>query len=279
MENEAEPPTLTSLGLTNEMQMALDRIISRPTGGLLVTGPTGSGKSTTLYAAMADIVHPQINAIMIEDPVERRLPGTFQMQVDERAGVDYEAALRSVLRADPDVLMVGEIRDPETARLTMGVSIAGHLVLSTLHTDDAPTAITRLLDMGVEPYLVASGTTAVLAQRLARRLCPACRDSYRPTPEELVSLGYEGEHAQSGEIELWRAIGCGQCRGGYRGRIGIFQLLLITPEIRRLTIEHSGREAIESAAKAAGMGSQWADGLAKAEQGLTSVDELWRVLT
>jgi type IV pilus assembly protein PilB len=273
LDKSQKPPTLTEIGLSFPMQMALEQVLTRPNGALLVTGPTGSGKSTTLYAALADLVRPEINAITIEDPVEYRLPGIYQLQVNEKIDFDFAKALRSVLRSDPDVVMVGEIRDRETAEISMRAALTGHFVLSTLHTNDAPSAITRLTEMGVEPFVIASGVTAVLAQRLARRLCEHCREAYTPTADELEKVGLG-----AGVERLWRPGSCERCTRGYRGRVGIFQFLLMTEEVCRLAAREATAQEIEAAAGADGMRSLWEDGVDKVVAGLTTVDELRRIL-
>src|SRR5581483_8967886 len=223
------PPSLTQLGLENAMQMQLERIIDRGVGALLVTGPTGSGKTTTLHGALADLARPQRTVITIEDPVEYELPGAYQLQVNSTAGVTFPTALRAVLRGDPDVIMVGEIRDTETADLALGGALAGHFMLSTLHTADAPSAVTRLLEMGVERYIVSAGLAGVLAQRLARRLCLYCREPYAPAQDVLEHAGCTDPHAT-----FFRAVGCRYCSGGHYGRIGIFQLMVLDDELRAL---------------------------------------------
>src|SRR6476646_1455097 len=232
LDKSKRPPTLEELGLSDEMRKTLEEVVSRPTGALLVTGPTGSGKSTTLYAALAEINNPEINIITVEDPVEYRLGGVNQVQINQRAGLTFAAALRSILRSDPDVVMVGEIRDPETAKISIEAALTGHFVLSTLHTNDAPGALTRLNEMGVEPFLVGSAVSAVLAQRLARKLCLHCREPYVPPREELLAARVPHELLDSGEeIVLHRKRGCQRCnQTGYRGRIGIFQLLVMNDE-------------------------------------------------
>jgi len=273
LDKSRKPPTMTEIGLAFSIQMALEQVLNRPTGALLVTGPTGSGKSTTLYAALADLVRPEVNAITIEDPVEYRLPGIYQLQTNQKIDFDFAKALRSVLRSDPDVVMVGEIRDRETAVISMRAALTGHFLLSTLHTNDAPSTITRLTEMGVEPFVIASGVSAVLAQRLARRLCEHCRQPYEPTADELEKIGLEATVTQ-----LWRPGSCERCTRGYRGRVGIFQLLLMTDEVRRLAAREATSQEIESAAAEAGMRTLWADGIDKVVAGLTTVDELRRTL-
>jgi type IV pilus assembly protein PilB len=281
LDKSRSAPTLTEIGLSFEMQMALEEIIHRPTGALLVTGPTGSGKSTTLYAALADIARPEINVITVEDPVEYRLPGIYQLQMNTRAGVTFASALRSILRSDPDVVMVGEIRDAETARISVEAALAGHFVLSTLHTNDAPSAITRLTEMGVEPYLTASAVTAVLAQRLVRKLCSDCREQYVATPEDLRELRFSAEQVTAAPegLTLYRPRGCEACNRGYRGRIGVYQLMAMNESLARLAVDRAGREELEGAALGAGMKTLWDDGIEKVVQGHTSIEELRRVLT
>jgi type IV pilus assembly protein PilB len=273
LDKSREAPTLTEIGLSFAMQMKLEQILNRPTGSLLVTGPTGSGKSTTLYAALADLARPEINVITIEDPVEYRVPGIYQLQTNAKVDFDFAKALRSVLRSDPDVVMVGEIRDRETAEISMRAALTGHFVLSTLHTNDAPSAITRLTEMGVEPFVVASAVSAVLAQRLARRLCEHCREPYAPSPDELQKIGLDETVTQ-----LYRAGSCNRCNRGYRGRAGIFQLLPMDDDVRRLAARDASGREIEEAAAAAGMRSLWDDGVDKVRLGLTTVDELHRIL-
>jgi type IV pilus assembly protein PilB len=273
LDKSRDAPTLTEIGLSFSMQMVLEQILNRPAGSLLVTGPTGSGKSTTLYAALADLARPEVNVITIEDPVEYRLPGIYQLQVNSKIDFDFARALRSVLRSDPDVLMVGEIRDRETAEISMRAALTGHFVLSTLHTNDAPSALTRLTEMGVEPFVVASAVSAVLAQRLARRLCEHCRQPYEPSADELAKVGLGDEVTQ-----LWRPGSCDRCNRGYRGRVGIFQILPMTDEIRRLAARDVATRELEAAAHEAGMRPLWEDGIAKVKSGLTTVDELRRIL-
>jgi type IV pilus assembly protein PilB len=273
LEKTRTAPSLTDLGLENAMQMELERIVARSVGAFLVTGPTGSGKSTTLHGALADLARPERTVITIEDPVEYELPGTYQLQTNAAAGVTFATALRSVLRGDPDVIMVGEIRDAETADLALGGSLAGHFVLSTLHTNDAPSAITRLIEMGVEPYVVSAGLAGVLGQRLARRLCLYCRDAYEPSQGVLEQIGSAGDDAH-----FFRAVGCRYCSGGYRGRVGIFQLLTIDERLRSLIASRASHELLVAAAAEAGMVSLWADGLAKVEAGSISLEELRRVV-
>jgi type IV pilus assembly protein PilB len=274
-------PTLAELGLSDEMRVKLEEIIRRPTGAILSTGPTGSGKSTTLYAALSEINRPEINVITVEDPVEYRLTGLNQVQINPRAGLTFAAALRSILRSDPDVVMVGEIRDSETAKISIEAALTGHLVLSTLHTNDAPGALSRLNEMGVEPFLTGSAVSAVLAQRLARKLCTHCCEMYSATPEDLIKARVSPEVAAAADgVVFYRKKGCPRCgQTGYKGRIGVFQLLVMSENLESLAARKASREELERAAIEEGMRTLWDDGLAKVAAGLTSIEELARVTT
>ena len=280
LDKSKKAPTLEELGLPEDMRQRLSDLIRRPTGALLVTGPTGSGKSTSLYAAMSEINRPEINIVTIEDPVEYRLPGINQMQINVKAGFTFASALRSILRSDPDVVMVGEIRDAETAKISIEAALTGHLVLSTMHTNDAPGAITRLNEMGVEPFLTGSAVSAVLAQRLARKLCAHCCEMYNPSSDELLRNRVSPEvMAASDGMAFYRKKGCPRCgQTGYKGRIGIYQLLVMTEEIESLAVRRATREDLEAKATEQGMRSLWDDGLAKVVSGITSLEELGRVL-
>ncbi|MGH3022583.1 MAG: GspE/PulE family protein [Gaiellaceae bacterium] len=280
LDKSKRPPTLAELGLSEEMRVVFEEIVQKPTGALLVTGPTGSGKSTTLYASLNEINRPEINIITVEDPVEYRLAGLNQVQVNLRAGMTFSAALRSILRSDPDVVMVGEIRDAETAKMAIEAALTGHFVLSTLHTNDAPSALTRLNEMGVEPFLTGSAVTAVLAQRLARKLCTHCCEMYMATREEMLEARFTPEQAASADgVGLYRKRGCPRCnQTGYKGRIGIYQLMAMNEEVSRLAAQHASREELERAALETGMKTLWDDGLGKVISGLTSLEELARVL-
>jgi type IV pilus assembly protein PilB len=273
-------PTLEELGLEEGMRNTLSDIINKPGGALLVTGPTGSGKSTTLYSALTEISRPEINIVTVEDPVEYRLPGVSQIQINVKAGLTFAAALRSILRADPDVVMVGEIRDAETAKISIEAALTGHFVLSSLHTNDAPGAITRLNEMGVEPFLTGSAVSAVLAQRLARKLCSHCCEMYSPSIDELLRNRVSSEVAAASDgAAFYRKRGCPRCsHTGYRGRIGIYQLLVMTENLESLAVSRASREEIERAAMEGGMHTLWDDGLAKVAAGITSLEELSRVL-
>jgi type IV pilus assembly protein PilB len=280
LDKSRRAPTLLELGLSESMRERLAQIIALPTGALLVTGPTGSGKSTTLYACLAQINRPEINIITVEDPVEYRLVGVNQVQINVRAGLTFASSLRSILRSDPDVVMVGEIRDVETAKISIEAALTGHFVLSTLHTNDAPSTITRLGEMGVEPFLTGAAVSAVLAQRLARKLCTHCCEAYTPTESELLEARVSREVvAQSDGTVFYRKRGCPRCNHtGYRGRIGLYQLLTMSEEVAALAVRHASRDEIARAAMESGMRTMWDDGMEKVASGLTSVEELARVL-
>ncbi len=279
LDKSKRPPTLEEIGFDEAMRAQLTELIQRPTGALLVTGPTGSGKSTTLFALLNQINSPELKIVTVEDPVEYRLAGANQVQINTRAGLHFATVLRSILRNDPDVVMVGEIRDPETAKISIESALTGHFVLSTLHTNDAPSALTRLNEMGVEPFLTGAAVTAVLAQRLARRLCETCREVYTPNEEELRQARLSPEDAPDGVV-FYRKHGCVACRQtGYRGRIGIFQLLTMTEKVQQLASSKASRTELEHAAAEEGMQTLWNDGLAKVLAGVTSVEEVARVVS
>jgi type IV pilus assembly protein PilB len=279
LDKSKKPPTMEQLGLAQEMRDELTRIVSRPTGALLVTGPTGSGKSTTLFAALNQINRPEINIITVEDPVEYRLSGVNQVQINNRAGLTFASALRSILRSDPDVVMVGEIRDGETAKISIEAALTGHFVLSTLHTNDAPSAITRLQEMGVEPFLTGAAITGVLAQRLARKLCTHCCEMYQPSVDDMLKARVSPNVAAASDgMVFYRKKGCPRCnQSGYKGRIGVYQLLSMNEELQTLAASKATREEIERAAIEQGMKTLWDDGLAKVASGLTSIEELARI--
>jgi type IV pilus assembly protein PilB len=271
--------SLDDLGFRSEVLSRYEVSYKKPYGTILVTGPTGSGKSTTLYATLNIINEPHRNIITVEDPVEYRLAGINQMQINQKAGLNFASALRSILRADPDVVLVGEIRDRETAVIAIEASLTGHLVLSSLHTNDASSTPMRLVEMGVEPFLVVSALDCVLAQRLARRLCDHCKEPYQPTEAELSEVGWP-----TGQLDEWptlhRAVGCAACgRTGYRGRFAIHEVLLMTEEIERLVIERRSTEDIKKTAVMQGMATLREDGLRKVAQGNTSLEEIFRVVS
>jgi type IV pilus assembly protein PilB len=281
LDKSKQAPTLTDLGLSEDMRTKIGEIIRRPTGAILVTGPTGSGKSTTLYAGLTEINDPAINIITVEDPVEFRLSGVNQVQINSRAGLTFAAALRSILRSDPDVVMVGEIRDSETAKISIEAALTGHLVLSTMHTNDAPGAVSRLNEMGVEPFLTGSAVSSVLAQRLARKLCTHCCEMYSPSVDDLIKARVSPEVAAAADgVVFYRKKGCPRCgQTGYKGRIGVFQLLIMSEQLESLAAQKASREELERAAIEEGMRTLWDDGLAKVAAGLTSIEELARVTT
>jgi general secretion pathway protein E len=252
------------------------KLIQLPHGIILVCGPTGSGKTTTLYSALSEINSPDLNILTIEDPIEYELKGIGQTQVNPKIDLTFASALRAHLRQDPDVILVGEIRDKETADNAVQASLTGHLVFSTIHTNDAPTTFTRLTDMGVEPFLVASSLIAVLAQRLVRRLCNECKTPYTPSDEELADVGLSREDANRGTI--FRAVGCRECLNkGYRGRTGIYELLLIDDDIRALVTGNANSSIIKRKAVEHGMRTLRDDGVRKTLEGVTSLDEVMRV--
>lgn len=262
---------LADLGMPQNILTRWASLITRPNGIALVTGPTGSGKSTTLYASLNMIVSDEVKVITVEDPVEYHVAGVNQIQVNTQVGLTFAAGLRSILRHDPDVVMIGEIRDKETAETAVQASLTGHLVFSTLHTNDAPGSVTRLLDMGVEPFLVSSSLAGVLAQRLVRRLCPECQESFVPDPAEVpAALGLPPGEAIS------RAVGCRACRGtGYRGRLGIYELLSVSDALRLMIVEHASSPALTSAALRDGdLLRLIEDGATKLREGKTSIEEV-----
>jgi type IV pilus assembly protein PilB len=241
---------------------------------VLVSGPTGSGKSTTLYAALNEINSPERNIITIEDPVEYRIPGINQLQVNVKAGLTFANGLKSMLRADPDVIMVGEIRDVDTAKIAVESALTGHLVLSTLHTNDAPSAISRLTEMGIEPFLTSSAVSTVVAQRLVRRLCTHCK---RRTMLSVSSLEKAGFNVAF-DLETYEPEGCNRCGGtGYRGRIGLYEVMTMSDSLRELTVERASADDIRHAAVAEGMRPLRADGFEKVKNGITSISEVARV--
>ncbi len=266
-----------TLGFSDALTAQLRTAIHTPHGIVLVTGPTGSGKTTTLYAALAELNQRQRKLLTVEDPIEYRLPGVVQTQVNPGIGFTFGAALRSFLRQDPDVMMVGEIRDTETAEIAVQAALTGHMILSTLHTNTAPGAVTRLLDMGIEPLLLSSVLTAVVAQRLVRRLCPACREE-RPTEDALVPIFVKAGIAVPEHV--WHPVGCPQCSNtGYAGRMAIFELLIVDQEIAALILARQDTRAIAAAAGRKAMRSLLHDGLRRAVEGVTAVEEVLRVVS
>jgi type IV pilus assembly protein PilB len=270
--------SMDDLSLEPRNLKAYQSSYTKPYGMILVTGPTGSGKSTTLYTTLHAVSRPEINVITVEDPVEYRMKGINQVQVNPKAGLTFASALRSILRSDPDVVLIGEIRDHETAQIAIEASLTGHLVLSTLHTNDAPSAVTRLIEMDIEPFLVGSALDCVVAQRLARRLCERCKEPYEHDAEELTSLRF-GFDLDASAPTLFRPVGCTNCsRTGYRGRIAVHEVMLVTEEIERLAVSRASSAEIGRVAREQGMLSLREDGWAKVQLGHTSVEEILRVV-
>ena len=268
---------LDELGLNGHKLDLVDSLIHQSHGIVLVTGPTGSGKTTTLYAGLSRINSTDKNIITIEDPIEYQLHGVGQIQVNPKIELTFASGLRSILRQDPDVIMVGEIRDPETAKIAIQAALTGHLVFSTLHTNDSCGAITRLIEMGIEPFLVASSVIAVMAQRLLRRVCPACREPYRPSVEEMRQLGVSADDLEGRQVYR-QGPGCPDCKQtGYRGRLGIHELLIVDDEVRNLTMKAADSASIRRVAAAKGMNSLREDGAEKVLSGQTTIEEVLRV--
>jgi type IV pilus assembly protein PilB len=266
--------TLDTLGMRDDARDRFEHAFHQSYGAVLVTGPTGSGKSTTLYAALNTINTPEKNIITIEDPVEYQLPGITQIQVNLRAGLSFSQGLRSMLRADPDIIMVGEIRDADTAKIAIESALTGHLVLSTLHTNDAPSALTRLTEMGIEPFLTASAVDCVVAQRLARTLCTHCKRRTVLSVDSLRAAGFEAVF----DIEAYEPVGCARCGNtGYKGRSGIYEVMTLSDTIRAMTIERESSDVIRTTAVEEGMRLLRQDGLEKVRLGITSIAEVSRV--
>jgi type IV pilus assembly protein PilB len=276
LDDHGAPLTLPSLGMDDDDLAVFRAAVKKPWGEVLITGPTGSGKSTTLYAGLQEINAPGIKVFTVEDPVERRMQGIVQSQIHAAIGVTFAAMLRSLLRSDPNIIMIGEIRDKETAMIAAEASLTGHLVLSTLHTSDAPTAVTRLLEMGLPGYLIASTLELVVAQRLARRLCPRCKAEVKLTEADMTAE--ERAFLGTAATTIARAIGCKHCYNtGYSGRVGLFEMLPITREIRHLVLEHATADAVRDQARAAGVRSLREDGLKKVLAGVTTIEEVQRL--
>jgi type IV pilus assembly protein PilB len=269
---------LGDLGFLTDNFERYQASFTKPYGMILVTGPTGSGKSTTLYATLNVLNKPAVNIVTTEDPVEYQLPGISQVQINPKANLTFPAALRSILRQDPDIVLVGEMRDRETAAIGMEAALTGHLVLSTLHTNDAPSAVTRLTEMGIDPFLVSASVDCVLAQRLLRQVCPKCREPERPSGEKLRTAGFNVEEMESIPT-VYRAVGCGHCsQTGYRGRLAVHEVMSVTEEVQRLIVERAPTEDIRKFALAQGMAPLRADGLAKVLHGETTLEEVSRVV-
>jgi type IV pilus assembly protein PilB len=279
LDNSNTSLTLEALNLLERNAIAYRSSYTKPYGMILVTGPTGSGKSTTLYTTLNAVSRPEVNVITVEDPVEYRMAGINQVQVNPKAGLTFASALRSILRSDPDVVLLGEIRDHETAQIAIEASLTGHLVLSTLHTNDAPSAITRLIEMDIEPFLVGSALDCVVAQRLARRLCERCKEQYQPTVNEMLALRVGFDPAIHGLPTLTRPVGCSTCSNtGYRGRIALHEVMLVSEEIERLAVARSSSAEITRVAVEQGMITLRQDGWMKAQMGFTSIEEILRVV-
>ncbi|HEX4835701.1 MAG TPA: ATPase, T2SS/T4P/T4SS family [bacterium] len=275
LDQSSTKTSLNKIGFTSELLAIWEDMISKPYGMIIVTGPTGSGKTTTLYTSLGRINTPERNIVSVEDPVEYQMPRVNQVQVNPKAGVTFANALRSILRQDPNVVLIGEMRDKETAEIGVQASMTGHLVLSTLHTNDAAGAVTRLRDMGIEPFLITASLIAVLAQRLVRVICPQCKEAYTPPAEALRRLGLESGQG----VNLYRGKGCDHCRGsGYRGRLGVFELMVMNDNLRSLVLSGAGIDEIREAAIQNGMRTLNQDGVQKVLEGITTFEELLRVV-
>jgi type IV pilus assembly protein PilB len=269
---------LDDLGFSNENYERYRSSYIKPYGMILATGPTGSGKSTTLYATLNLLNRADVNVITVEDPVEYRMAGINQVQTNAKAGLTFASALRSILRSDPDIVLIGEIRDHETAQIAVEASLTGHLVLSTLHTNDAPSAVTRLIEMGIEPFLVGSALDAVLAQRLCRSLCERCKQPYQPEPAELLRIGFPWAEGQEVPV-LHRHAGCPSCsQTGYRGRMALHEVMTVSEEVSRLAVARASTDEIGRTAREQGMTTLKMDGWQKVLQGRTSIEEILRVV-
>jgi len=278
LDNSTASLDLRDLAFLDQNFETYQEAYTKPYGMILVTGPTGSGKSTTLYATLNAVSKPEINVITVEDPVEYRLPGINQVQVNPKAGLTFAGALRSILRSDPDVVLLGEIRDHETAQIAIEAALTGHLVLSTLHTNDAPSAVTRLTEMGIEPFLVGSALDAIVAQRLARRLCSKCAEPYTPSEDELIGARFPWMPGEE-RPELFRPVGCVACsRTGYRGRVALHEVMRVTEEVERLAVARASAAEIGALARQQGMITLRDDGWQKVVLGQTSVEEILRVV-
>ena len=270
---------LDSLGFSDAMRSDMEKLIVQPNGMILSTGPTGSGKTTTQYNILNHILSVESNIITIEDPVEYQLDGLSQVHVNRKAGLTFAVALKYFLRQDPDIILVGEIRDLETSEIAIQAALTGHLVFSTLHTNDAPSTVTRLTDMGVEPFLISSAIICSLSQRLARRICSQCSEEYQPRRDVLLGFGFNPDAPENREVKFRHGRGCEACRGtGYKGRIGVYELLIMNGEIAELIVKRASSGQIREAALAAGMISMGEDGFSKVLSGITTVDDLQRVV-
>jgi type IV pilus assembly protein PilB len=278
LDNSTAMLKLSDLGFSDHNYDVYARSFGKPYGMILVTGPTGSGKSTTLYATLNIVSRPEVNVITVEDPVEYRLAGINQVQTNVKAGLTFASALRSILRSDPDIVLIGEIRDHETAQIAVEAALTGHLVLSTLHTNDSPSAVTRLTEMGIEPFLVGSALDCVLAQRLARRLCEKCKEPYTPTADSLREAAFPWTDGDALPT-LYRPVGCTACaKTGYKGRLALHEVMPVSEEIERLAVEHASAAEIGRVARDQGMVTLRRDGMYKVVNGVTSLEEILRVV-
>jgi general secretion pathway protein E len=269
---------LEDLGFSTEILRSYERLINRSSGIILITGPTGSGKTTTLYASLSSMNSSEKNILTVEDPIEYQLNGIGQMQVNPKVGLTFARGLRHILRQDPDIIMVGEIRDRETAEMAIQAALTGHLVLSTLHTNDSAGAVTRLVDMGIEPFLVSSSLIGVIAQRLVRVLCPRCKERYEPGPDEHRLLGVHGQEPGPTAHVVYRKTGCDEClRTGYLGRMGVYEFLAIDDDIRKVILRGGDSRSVGSEAEKKAMKRMIDDGADKVLQGITSIEEVLRV--
>ncbi len=269
---------ISDLGFSERDYKLIEKDIHKPNGIIYVTGPTGSGKTSTLYCILAALNKPDVNIITVEDPVEYQMAGIGQVQVRDKIGLTFAIALRSILRQDPDIIMIGETRDQETAQIAVQSALTGHLVFSTLHTNNAPASITRFIDMGVEPFLIASSVILIMAQRLVRRLCENCKQPYTPAPDLLASIGLTQKTAHG--ITFYKAVGCDECNHtGYKGRLAVFELMEMTPGIAQLTMERADTSLLRKQAIADGMTLLLDDGVRKIRAGLTTIEEVLSVST
>ncbi|HEV8677449.1 MAG TPA: GspE/PulE family protein, partial [Candidatus Paceibacterota bacterium] len=277
---QAEEFTLESLGFSEENKAKIRDAVRKPHGMILATGPTGSGKTTTLYTLLKQLNTKTVSIITIEDPVEYAVEGVSQIQINPRSGLTFGSGLRSILRQDPNIIMVGEIRDSETASIAVNTALTGHLILSTLHTSDAATTLPRLLDMGVDPYLVASTVNVAIGQRLVRRICGHCKEAYALTPAQAESLASQLFPGQLADMpQFYRGRGCEECDGtGYSGRIGIHEVMVLGPEIREAILKKVSAANLREIAKKNGMTPLFADGFMKAEAGKTTIEEVLRTV-
>jgi type IV pilus assembly protein PilB len=270
---------LDKLGFDPRTLERYEEIFRKPSGTILVTGRTSSGKTTTLYATLRQLNTPEKNIMTVEDPVEYRIRGISQVQVNPKTGLTFASGLKGILRNDPDIMMIGEIRDHETAKISVEAALTGHLVMATLHTNNAPAAVNRLTDMGIEPFLTASAVDCVIAQRLARRLCERCKQPAQIEEEILQSMQFPFEHLDGGDPQFYRAVGCSRCGGaGYRGRVGLYELMVVSKDIRELILRRSSTDEIARVAEREGMIRLRDDGLLKAARGITTIEEALRVV-